>query len=369
MPDVKYPKNPNSDTAFVEEDGKKARAIKVAVVDGTIDYPKNANSDSCYVTIDGQKQRALMVADVSGEGTVEYPNNPNSTKGYIEIDGKKQRVVLTATLAGGGSAPVIDELNVTPSTSAQTITAPSGIDGYSPVNVSAVTSSIDANIVAGNIKNGVTILGVTGSYTGGGSGKYKMFQRVLDDSNNDVGMVCGFHLDSNDNEYAVVALNAENRLDNGGTFLSTGSYVPNVPAYQDLSLAIAGKETATENTTEILDFATQNNLTSGAATFCRSKSFTIDGVVYYGQFPTVSELWDIMSKYDEIDSGDPTLASHPTLNVLGLVNIGSSTQYGATGGSWPYGFYWYFYPSNFSIAYDQQTTGWGVLPVLELPNA
>lgn len=105
MPDVKYPKNPNSDTAFVEEDGKRTRAIKVAVVDGTIDYPKNANSDSCYVTIDGKKQRALMVADVSGEGTVEYPNNPNSTKGYVEIDGKKQRVVLTASLAGGGAVP------------------------------------------------------------------------------------------------------------------------------------------------------------------------------------------------------------------------------------------------------------------------
>ena len=68
--------------------------------------------------------------------------------------------------AGGGSTPVIDELNVTPSTSAQTITAPSGTDGYSPVNVAAVTSAIDANIVAENIKKDVEILGVTGSYKG-----------------------------------------------------------------------------------------------------------------------------------------------------------------------------------------------------------
>ena len=68
--------------------------------------------------------------------------------------------------AGGGSTPVIDELNVTPSTSAQTITAPSGVDGYSPVNVAAVTSAIDANITAGNIKKDVQILGVTGSYKG-----------------------------------------------------------------------------------------------------------------------------------------------------------------------------------------------------------
>lgn len=68
----------------------------------------------------------------------------------------------------GGSA-VIDSLSITPTTSAQTITASGGVDGYSPINVSAVTSSIDANITAGNIKNGVTILGVTGDYTGSGS--------------------------------------------------------------------------------------------------------------------------------------------------------------------------------------------------------
>ena len=65
-----------------------------------------------------------------------------------------------------GKQPQIESLNVTPTTSAQTINAPTGKDGYSPVNVSAVTSSIDANIVAGNIKDGVTILGVTGDYQG-----------------------------------------------------------------------------------------------------------------------------------------------------------------------------------------------------------
>lgn len=74
--------------------------------------------------------------------------------------------IFNTQIKGGGSAPVISSLGVTPSTSAQTITATGGVDGYSPVNVSAVTSSIDANIVAGNIKNGVTILGVTGNYSG-----------------------------------------------------------------------------------------------------------------------------------------------------------------------------------------------------------
>lgn len=60
--------------------------------------------------------------------------------------------------------PTITSLSITPSTSSQTITAPSGTDGYSPINVSAVTSSIDNNITASNIKKNVTILGVTGNY-------------------------------------------------------------------------------------------------------------------------------------------------------------------------------------------------------------
>lgn len=70
------------------------------------------------------------------------------------------------------NGPNISSLNVTPTTSAQTITAPSGTDGYSPINVSAVTSSIDANITAGNIKKDVTILGVTGTLESGSGTPY-----------------------------------------------------------------------------------------------------------------------------------------------------------------------------------------------------
>lgn len=72
----------------------------------------------------------------------------------------------SASVSVASGAPVINSLNVTPTTSAQTITPGSGVDGFAPVNVAAVTSSIDANIVAGNIKNGVEILGVTGTYGG-----------------------------------------------------------------------------------------------------------------------------------------------------------------------------------------------------------
>jgi len=57
----------------------------------------------------------------------------------------------------------INSLSITPSISPQTFTPSGNVDGYGPVTVSAVTSSIDNNIQAGNIKSGVSILGVTGN--------------------------------------------------------------------------------------------------------------------------------------------------------------------------------------------------------------
>ena len=71
-------------------------------------------------------------------------------------------ISANVNVSGGGSGN-IEELNVTPSTSAQTINATASIDGYAPVKVAAVTSSIDSNITADNIKSGVSILGVTGN--------------------------------------------------------------------------------------------------------------------------------------------------------------------------------------------------------------
>lgn len=63
-------------------------------------------------------------------------------------------------------APKLQNKEVTPSTSQQTITKGSNYDGLGTVTVKAVTAAIDENIVAGNIKSGVTILGVEGTYTG-----------------------------------------------------------------------------------------------------------------------------------------------------------------------------------------------------------
>lgn len=75
-------------------------------------------------------------------------------------------------LSGGGGN--YQEKSVTPSTSAQNITADTGYDALSSVNVSAITkellASLDADFVAGNIKKNVDILGLIGTLEAGSGG-------------------------------------------------------------------------------------------------------------------------------------------------------------------------------------------------------
>lgn len=78
-----------------------------------------------------------------------------------------EAIANIATVASSAVAPPLQDRTVTPSTSKQTIQkTTSSYYGLGKVTVNAVTSAIDDNIVAGNIKSGVTILGVTGSYSG-----------------------------------------------------------------------------------------------------------------------------------------------------------------------------------------------------------
>ena len=107
-------------------------------------------------------------------------------------------------VTGGASGASLQSKTVSPSESTQTVSPDSGYDGLSKVTVNAISSTYigsdvtkksaatyipkttdqsiasgqylsgtqtikgDANLVAGNIKSGVSIFGVTGSYTGSG---------------------------------------------------------------------------------------------------------------------------------------------------------------------------------------------------------
>jgi hypothetical protein len=258
-----------------------------------------------------------------------------------------------------GSEPVITSLNVTPTTSVQTITAPSGTDGYSPINVAAVTSSIDANIQAGNIKKDVQILGVTGTYEGS-SGKYKLLDRVKDDNNNEIGTISGFFTDDNNIEYAVVCLDAQYRLERGIYCSDRSSAVTDLPVYSSWAIWEA-KETATFNTQKILDFCTARSATSTACTHCRRKSFTIDGTTYYGQLPNLVELVDICKNYTAIQSADTSVSQYSSLGFPRTSDrTWSSSQYNSSG-------VWHVSASGITSNFGKTISSF-VAPVLEIPN-
>lgn len=83
----------------------------------------------------------------------------NITAGNIKKD-----VEILGVTGTFDPTPNLEATTADPSTSQQTITASTGYDGLSSVTINAVTAGIDANISAGNIKNGVEVLGVTGTY-------------------------------------------------------------------------------------------------------------------------------------------------------------------------------------------------------------
>ena len=83
-------------------------------------------------------------------------NTPTVSAGYISSGTSgNSSVSLTANVTTKGTA------TITPSTSNQTIASGTYLTGTQ-------TISGDANLVAGNIKSGTSIFGVTGTYSGGG---------------------------------------------------------------------------------------------------------------------------------------------------------------------------------------------------------
>lgn len=198
-----------------------------------------------------------------------------------------------------------------------------------------------------NLSNLATTIG---SISGGGSsGKYKLFDRVSDDSLGEIGTVCGFFTDANDVEYAVVALDSTYRVNNV-SYMGSGGTVSVPRYYQDV---YAAKETATYNSDLLVADAAAAGV-SCAATFCQSKVFTIDNVVYKGQLPNVVELLMIYQKVNELNEKDPTGSYY-------LVASCWSSNYNAGGGWW--------FDLNGAISPGKTTTSRKAYPVLEIPNA
>ena len=76
-------------------------------------------------------------------------------------------IELAGVMSIGKLPPKTQEKETTPTTEIQEIVPDSGYTGLSKVTINAVTSDIDSNIIAENIKEGIEILGVTGTYEQG----------------------------------------------------------------------------------------------------------------------------------------------------------------------------------------------------------
>ena len=162
----------NTTTTLADENGNVITVPSRSILDAgtTFTLVKINNSTATLEDSNGKIYRDIPccvdLTQVTGFTVTKVNNNKATLEDADGITYAGVPCIVNLTESGGGSSAVIDPLNVTPSTSAQTITASGGVDGYSPVNVSAVDASIDANITAGNIKKDVSILGVTGTYEG-----------------------------------------------------------------------------------------------------------------------------------------------------------------------------------------------------------
>lgn len=158
----------------------------------------------------------------------------------------------------GFSSVVVDvkveheALDVTPTTSLQTFTAVDQYHGYSPVTVQAVTADIDSNIVAGNIKSGVSILGVTGTLT-----ELKGQTKTITANGT-------YTPDSGYNGFTSVTVNVNTVKNQDKTITANGTYTP------DAGYTGFGKVTVNINT--VNNTVNNTNLTVTPKT--TSQSFT-----------------------------------------------------------------------------------------------
>lgn len=196
---------------------------------------------------------------------------------------------------------------------------------------------------------------------GGGSGGSEVeLTRFKDDTNTEIGTWYMNFKDGSGNTYKVILLDAQYR-NSSATWCSNISAVTDMPLYSNLKSSNVWEagETATQNTQLILDYCTAGGYTSTACSHCRSKSFTIGGVTYYGQLPNVLEASYIARNYNSFDAMDTSASSQSSLNFSTMRNIWVSNQYSSSSGWWLNG-YGNMYDTAKMLTYL-------ACPVLEIP--
>lgn len=186
-------------------------------------------------------------------------------------------------------------------------------------------------------------------------------KRIIDDNGNEIGTWYMNFEDGNGNTYKVVCLDAQYRKAST-RWCSDRNTVTNMPMYNsnyNLWWYDNAMETATHNTQLILDYCTANDYTSSACTHCRSQSFTITGVTYYGQLPNMREVFDMWRHRVQIEQMDTSASSHSSTNFSSARTIWSSTQDSSTSG-------WFLSIDGY-VSYINKTSNLFACPVLEIP--
>lgn len=121
------------------------------VANGNVDVTNYATAAVAVPTSSGNLQGKSVSYSTNGTRVV----TPDS--GYSGLSSITIEVAVSETLR-------LETKEVTPSSTAISVNPSAGYDGLSSVTVKAVNSDADANFVASNIKSGITIFGVEGTY-------------------------------------------------------------------------------------------------------------------------------------------------------------------------------------------------------------
>ena len=114
-----------------------------------------------------------------GLGTVTVNPVTSSVDSNIRAGNIKKDVQILGVVGTYDPKPNIQNtVTVTPTTLKQSVTPDSGYDGLGQVDINAVTAAIDPNILAENIKKNITILGVTGTVEEGSVGNVQESKTV-----------------------------------------------------------------------------------------------------------------------------------------------------------------------------------------------
>ena len=143
------------------------------------------NLDTLNVTPTTSQQTLTPTSPVDGWDEVVVAAVDASIDSDIQSQNIRQGVNILGVQGSYAPTPNLQNKTVTPTISQLVISADQNYDGLDEVIVNAVTSAIDQNIQPGNIKQGISILGTVGTYTGGGS-NYEQKSVTPDFSSGDV---------------------------------------------------------------------------------------------------------------------------------------------------------------------------------------